>query len=69
MKLYTPLLNLESLSAILFNRKTLQQTFLTKKLEVSHGPLKTRNGSFLNLEPRWILKRMKEVPNETLHKK
>ena len=35
----TALLNLESLSSILFNRKTLKHFFLQKNLEISYGPL------------------------------
>ena len=49
-----PLINLESLRSILFNKKTLKHNFLTKKLEIWHGHLKTPNGYFMNLERRWI---------------
>ena len=34
----TPLLNLESLSAILFNRKKIKHNFLTKNLKYHTGP-------------------------------
>ena len=50
---------------LVFNNKnkTRKRNFLTKKLEISHKPLKTRNGGFLNLKSRWIPQRIKEVSN------
>ena len=50
---------------LVFNNKnkTRKRNFLTKKLEISHKPLKTRNGCFINLKSRWIPQRIKEVSN------
>ena len=50
---FSLLLNLESLSSILFNikknkNKTRNLNFLTKNFEIWHEHLKTRNDCFLN---------------------
>ena len=59
---YSLLINLESLSSILFHSKKLK--LLTKKLEILHEPPKTRNVFFLNLKSRRMPQRIKEVSNE-----
>ena len=68
MKLFTTN-NLQSLTLILFNTKTLKHIFLTKKLEISHAPLKTPNGCFLDLKSGSILSKIKEVSNVSLYAK